>query len=118
MSYQDETRPLGRAGSKDRVLAGSISSLPATCPGVAEDALQVGIPRVPALNEMTDRAQVVALAYYQMGRTDGWVAGYDHAQREHWRLPEYGDAVRTIIDTATTAIDRERNGYIRRRGVA
>lgn len=52
---------------------------------------------IPALNEMTDRAQWIALAYYQMGRESGWVAGYDAAHREMWGEPiDWPTAVRQI----------------------
>lgn len=52
---------------------------------------------IPPLHQMTDRAQWIALAYFQMGRESGWVAGYDAAHREMWGEPiDWPTAVRQI----------------------
>lgn len=58
--------------------------------------------RVPALHEMTPRAQAIALAYYEAGHRDG----YDAAERHHWRLPSYEAAVDWLIDVGSFGIDR------------
>ncbi len=70
---------------------------------------------VPPLWRMTPRAQAIALYWFELGRESGWVAGYDHAQREHWRLPDYPEAVAACIALGTLGIDR---GTARRRGAA
>ena len=52
---------------------------------------------IPALNEMTDRAQWIALAYYQSGYERGFAAGYAAAERATWGEPvDWPTAVRTI----------------------
>lgn len=52
---------------------------------------------IPSLHQMTDRAQWIALAYYQSGYEHGFAAGYAAAERATWGEPvDWPTAVRTI----------------------
>lgn len=74
--------------------AGRCVSSASTAPSSASTAGKITIP---ALNEMTDRAQWIALAYYQSGYEHGFAAGYAAAERATWGEPvDWPTAVRTI----------------------
>lgn len=68
--------------------------------------------RVPALHEMTPAAQVIALAWYEIGHREG----YEAAERHHWRLPSYSEAVASCIALGTVGIDRAEHARRRREG--
>lgn len=75
--------------------------------------------RCPELVTMTPRAQMIAMAYYQMGREAGWLAGHDHAEEQHWGIPSYDAAAAAIIRDGLGAISRERSAAYRpRQGAA
>lgn len=67
---------------------------------------------VPALHEMTPRAQAIALAWYEIGHREG----YEAAERHHWRLPSYSEAVASCIALGTVGIDRAEHARRRREG--
>lgn len=45
-----------------------------------------------ALHEYPDDVQLAILRYVELERQAGWIAGYDHAQREYWGTPPDGAA--------------------------
>jgi len=67
---------------------------------------------VLALHEMTPRAQAIALAWYEIGHREG----YEAAERHHWRLPSYSEAVASCIALGTVGIDRAEHARRRREG--
>lgn len=68
--------------------------------------------RVPALHEMTPRAQAIALAWYEIGHREGFAA----AERAHWNLPGIGPAVASLKALGTVGIDRREHARRRREG--
>lgn len=73
--------------------------------------------RIPALHELSEDGRRIVLWYSERARSEGWLAGYDHAQREFWRLPSYEAAVKNCIDLGSLGIDR-READRRKREVA
>lgn len=63
-------------------------------------------PRILPLHLMSSDMRRNVLWYSERERSAGWVAGYDHAQREFWRLPPYEAAVKNCIDLGSLGIDR------------
>jgi len=97
-----ESRPGGHRAAEGLATTTSVPPTPAT----------VTQTRVPALHEMTPRAQAIALAWYEIGHREG----YEAAERHHWRLPSYSEAVASCIALGTVGIDRAERARRRREG--
>lgn len=61
---------------------------------------------LPAFSTWPERDKRIWFHGFEAGRESGFVAGYDRAEAEHWRLPDYSTAVKSLIAMGITGIDR------------